>query len=203
MNADEARNALVVSAAQWCLDEGEQVAVLTQLREHCARLDGLIQQLCPTGQLLGGEGDHKVFVDSLTRFAAGELRAVVGTYKAIGVGFESHQRLARGVFASPLATQETVRMQFMQYLGRFARSAAGKHDAIVYVLFDPFIHGDRPVRLIRKWVDDCTVLDESGAFIPAKQYLKGTRSENKKRGSSTPTGEDNPDDDLFQQRPRG
>lgn len=205
MTNDADRNQVVVDCARRCLDEGEQVAVLAERREHCAMLDALVTQLTPTGRLLGGAADHADFQESLGRFAAGELRAVVGTYKAIGVGFESHTRLARGVFASPLATQDTVRMQFMQFLGRFARAAAGKARGLVYVPFDPFVHGDRPVRLIKKWVDDASVLDvTSGEFVPATVYLKGFKREKAQRRSQEPTT-DLPDDDLFRsaQRRRG
>lgn len=207
MANDSDRNAMVVDCARRCLDEGEQVAVLADRREHCAMLDALVTQLTPTGRLLGGAADHADFKESLERFASGDLKAVVGTYKAIGVGFESHRRLARGVFASPLATQDTVRMQFNQYLGRFARAAAGKDRGLVYVPFDPRVHGDRPVRLIKKWVSDVTVLDSSsGEFVPANVYLKGFKREKAQRRSQEQQPADLPDDDLFrsaQRRPRG
>lgn len=201
MAEDPGRNAVIVDCANRCLNEGEQVAVLAERREHCSMLDALVTQLTPTGRLLGGAADHADFKASLARFAAGELRAVVGTYKAIGVGFESHKRLARGVFASPLATQETVRMQFMQYLGRFARAAAGKLGGLVYVPFDPAVHGDRPVRLIKKWVSNVSVLDpSSGQFIPAAQYLKEFKREKAQRRSQEQPAE--PDDDLFRSAQR-
>lgn len=202
MTNDADRNATIVACAEWCLQEQEQVAVLSARREHCEVLDGLITQLTPTGRLLGGARDHGDFTESLKRFASGEVKAVVGTYAAIGVGFESHRRLARGVFATPLATQDTVRMQFMQYLGRFARAAPGKTHGLVYVPFDPHVHGDRPVRLIRKWVSDCQVLDRrTGQFVSATQFLKGFKSEKAIRRLEKQQPEQH--DDLFQRRPRG
>ena len=196
MQVDDERNAQIVQAAKWCLDEGEQVAVLSARREHCDRLDVLVQQLGTTvGQLVGGDG--AAFDDVRERFASGDFRAVVGTFKAIGVGFESHKRLARGVFATPIATQKTAQQQFMQFLGRFARPAADKADSFVYMIFDPYLHGDRPVRLIKGWVTTCEVLDANGAFIPAQQFLKGkNRAKTQRRGSDIEQPSE-PDDDLF------
>lgn len=193
MGADEARNQVALQAARWCLDEGEQVAVLSMRREHCQRLDAALTTFCPSGLLLGGEGDRQTFEDSVRMFASGELKAVAGTFKAIGVGFETHPRLARGVFVSPMATLETAEQQIMQYLGRFARAAPGKTNAVVYFLYDPHVHGTKPIKLVRKWVNHCSVVTEAGVVVPASDFLKAprrhaqtNRSEADARTSSNP-----------------
>ncbi len=205
---DEDRNALVVSCATWCLEEGEQVAVLSARRDHCERLDALLSvHAGEVGRLMGAQeaGDKQNFVESVRRFASGELRAVVGTFQAIGVGFESHTRLARGVFATPVATLESAKPQLMQYLGRFARASAGKTDAWVYLVFDPHVHGDRPVRLLRKWVNQCEVYDrQSASWVPSGVWLKKGNSSEKAQRREKPSDDGN--DDLFvsaQRRRRG
>ncbi len=197
---DADRNALVISCASWCIEEGEQVAVLSDRRNHCEQLDALLSASgIEAGRLMGAEkaGDKENFTEHVAQFAAGKLRAVVGTFKAIGVGFESHTRLARGVFATPVATLESAKPQFMQYLGRFARSSEGKRDAIVYLIFDPHIHGDRPVRLVKKWVNRCEVYEsETASFIPATDWLKGNRREKAQRREEA-RERDDATDDLF------
>ena len=175
MGADDARNQVVLQAARWCLDEGEQVAILSMRREHCQRLDALLTSFCPSGLLLGGEGDRQAFEDSLKLFAAGDLKAVAGTFKAIGVGFETHAALARGVFAAPIATLDTAEQQVMQYLGRFARPSPGKQRAVVYFVYDPHVHGTKPIKLVRKWVRHCSVVTESGEVVTASEFLKAPR----------------------------
>jgi superfamily II DNA or RNA helicase len=203
---DTDRNAIAVSCAQWCLEEGEQVAILSDRREHCQILDSLVSQFAKTGRLMGGADDKSAFADSLDGFSSGDLRVVVGTFKAIGVGFESHKRLARGVFVTPVVTLETAKQQFMQYLGRFARAAPneGKKNAIVYLLFDPHIHGDRPVRLVRKWVQVCRVYDPATTqFETAAEYLKGSRREKtQRREANDRDADDDQQDDLFVSRNR-
>ena len=175
MGASDERNQVALQCARWCLDEGEQVAVLAMRREHCQRLDAMITTLCPSGLLLGGEGDRDTFEDSLKHFAGGDLKAVVGTFKAIGVGFETHAALARGVFVSPVVTSDTAQQQLMQYLGRFARPSPGKQRAVVYFLYDPHVHGTKPLKLARKWVRHVSVVTDSGVVVPVAECLKAPR----------------------------
>ncbi len=186
MGADDARNQVALQCARWCLDEGEQVAILSMRREHCQRLDAMVTPLCPSGLLLGGEGDRQTFEDSLKHFAGGDLKAVVGTFKAIGVGFETHAALARGVFASPVVTADTAQQQFMQYLGRFARPSPGKKNAVVYFLYDPHVHGTKPIKLVRKWVRHCSVVTDSGIVTPVAEFLKAPRRHAQENRSEAP-----------------
>lgn len=187
MSADDGRNQVALQCARWCLEEGQQVAVLSMRREHCQRLDAMITPLCPSGLLLGSEGDRETFEDSLRLFAAGDLKAVVGTFKAIGVGFETHAALARGVFVSPVVTADTAEQQLMQYLGRFARPSPGKDRAVVYFLYDPHVHGTKPIKLVRKWVRHCSVVTTSGEVTPAAEFLKAPRRHAQENRPEAPT----------------
>lgn len=145
---DEARNELVARLVRGCLDEGEQVVVLSDRREHCDRLDAMVCRTTPSVLLVGGD---RQFESNREALASGKVRVAVGTLKAIGVGFESHRELARGVLATPFGNNVRAEMQVNQFLGRYARPAAGKRRAVVYYLLDERVFGVRHVHLLRRW----------------------------------------------------
>lgn len=178
LSEDDERNALVGSLLR--LEQRHQVLVLVERVEHCLRLVGQFTAAgVKTGTLVGGKGHEVDFDISLADFAAQRARAAVGTFKAIGVGFESHRELAVGVIASPCVSNAKSRMQFNQYRGRFARSAPGKKRGILYYLLDRQVFGVTPIKLIAGWNKDTVVMveDADGGIqgIPAKQWLKELR----------------------------
>lgn len=172
VGADSRRLELAASLARRCREtEGEQVAILAGRREHCERLDALLCATAPSVLLLGGDG--RVFKRNRELFASGRAPFAVGTYQAIGVGFESHRGLARGVLAGPVAANAQGEMQFKQYLGRFARSAEGKLRGVVFYLLDERVFGRRPARLIRDWVGANRVSVLVGERrVPVEEWLK-------------------------------
>lgn len=192
MIEDEQRNALIVRTAKRCLEEGQHVIALSKRREHCMRLDAILSSFAPTVRFIGDDDD---FEESRDRFARGEVKCAVGTYQKIGVGFESHRELARGIFTMPVSVSDKEgRMQFEQFLGRFARAASGKTKAVVYYLHDQKIFGDKPVKLIASWAKNVTVQTLGGKVLTAAQYLK-------KRSNETPPAETDPvQSELFRSR---
>lgn len=170
MSEDSARNQVAIDCARRCLAEGEQVVMLCERREHCARLDAALCLHAPSVLLMGSDPE---FDANTAALASGKARAAVGTYKAIGVGFESHPELARGVFASPVASNEKGEMQFNQFLGRYARPAIGKRRARVYYLLDVRVYGTRHAKLIRRWCGKHRVsvlVDDTR--VPINDWLK-------------------------------
>ncbi len=182
MEQDGKRTALAVSIAKNCFyNDGEQVAVLTNRRDHCERLCAALNSEQPAVILMGDdkafEGNHKAFASGFAKFAA-------CTYQAVGVGFESHSELARGVFAMPVISNDESRMQFFQFLGRYARPAKGKKRARVYYLLDSKVFGKNPAKLIRKWLgDDLSSVLSGGKLIPISQWLKEKGSEREESSS--------------------
>ena len=171
LTQDVKRNALVVGLAAQAIEEAGQVIVLSARREHCHSLDSQIQGSgLSSGLLIGGEDYADQFADTLRRFVAGDARAAVGTYQAIGVGFDVPQA-ARGVFATPVANSRDGAQQFRQFLGRFARRYEGKQDAAVYYLLDVNVFGLGPLRNLLRWCRRVMVETPDGGMMDAKEFL--------------------------------
>jgi superfamily II DNA or RNA helicase len=166
--ADKARNELAIRVAVRAAAAGQQVAILSARRDHCSVLDAVVNIHGASILLMGADRE---FERNRQLFAEGKARFAVGTYQAIGVGFESHRELAVGVFGSPVVSSNN-RMQFMQYLGRFARPAAGKRKATVFYLLDVRVFGKRPAALIRGWVGAARCFVEiDGERAPIDEWL--------------------------------
>ena len=171
LTQDAQRNTRVVGLAARAIEDAGQVIVLSARREHCHALDSQIQGTgLSCGLLIGGEDYADQFADTLRRFVAGEARAAVGTYQAIGVGFDVPQA-ARGVFATPVANSRDGAQQFRQFLGRFARRYEGKRDAAVYYLLDVRVFGLSPVRNLLRWCRQVMVETPDGGMMNAKEWL--------------------------------
>lgn len=171
MEQDGKRVALAVSIAKNCfLNDGEQVAVLTNRREHCERICSALNSHQPAVVLMG---DDKDFDDKHEAFAKGFAKFAACTYQAVGVGFESHPELARGVFSMPVVSDDESEMEFFQYLGRFARPSPGKFRGKVYYLTDVHVYGKKHAKLILKWLGPgLTSVLVGGKTIPVAEWLK-------------------------------
>jgi superfamily II DNA or RNA helicase len=172
LTEDPARNELVLWCCEQELARGEQVVVLTDRREHCHALhSGFASRSIRSGLFIGGPDYRDQFTITLAGLNRGDVRAAVGTYQAVGVGFEAHRRLAVGVCASPCVNGDQSRMQLNQYRGRFARSAPGKKNGVLYYLWDQHVFGTKPIQLLNRWNANVTVLD-GGRWVDARQYLR-------------------------------
>lgn len=173
ITTNEERNKLAVWCAQLALEDGEQVVLLTDRREHCHTLDGMFARHgVRSGLFIGGADYKNQFAITLADLNAGRIRAAVGTYQAVGVGFEAHRRLAVGVLASPCVSNDKSKLQFNQYRGRFARSAPGKTSGVLYYLWDRHVFGWNPVRLLTRWNKSVKLLEGDGSWIDARHYLR-------------------------------
>lgn len=180
---DPERNRLVAELARRCREEdGEQVAVLCQRREQCLLLEAELAKRFRVARLMGEDKD---FEQERARFASGECEAAVGTYGKVGVGFESHRALARGVLASPVVSQPKGRMQFDQFRGRFARSAPGKPHAVVWYPLDLDVFGFKPAELLLRWCDDVSI-EVGGRLVSAASWLRDAKKD-ARRKSATPS----------------
>ncbi len=168
------RTALAVSIAKNCFNnDGEQVAVLTSRRDHCERISLALNSHRPAVILMG---DDKNFDENHKLFSSGLAKYAACTFQAVGVGFESHAALARGVFATPVVSTDDSRMQFFQYLGRFARPFPGKLKGVVYYLLDHKVFGEKPASLINQWLgDDLSSVLDGGVRVPVKEWVRKKR----------------------------
>ncbi len=166
------RNRLIVNTTLEASQLGtSQFIVLSDRREHCHALDAqLVAAGISSGLFIGGDDYAQQFELALAGMINGKVRGAVGTYQAIGVGFEAHRSLALGFAATPCVFNPNSRMQFNQYRGRFARSALGKQRGIFYYFWDRHVYGLNPVRLLKQWNKIVEVL-ERGRWVPVRQYL--------------------------------
>jgi superfamily II DNA or RNA helicase len=190
MAHDEERQQRVL----WCVEQGladeEQVIVLSNRREHCHAIDAAVVGTgVSSGFLIGGADYRRQFELTLQRLETGEARVAVGTYQAIGVGFD-FPRIARGVLATPVANNAKGDKQFRQFRGRFARTTEGKQGAVLYFIHDPHVFGTRPVRHLCRWSKIVRVRQGDG-WVDGRQYVKETDNREKKKrdeeGGDEPT----------------
>lgn len=179
ISEDRERNALIIEIARRCLAEGERTVMLTHLVDHALRLDAAACTYAPSVLLTGSISDEE-FDRNKAEFAAGSAKFAVGTYKAVGIGFESHRELARGILTSPVASNPQGKMQFNQFRGRFGRSSpeTGKRHSLLFYMLDVRVFGKKPAKLITQWCgDDHVTVLVGDRRVPSKEWLKGSKHE--------------------------
>lgn len=171
MTADDARNAQILSLVRSAVSSGEQVIVFTHRVEHARYLDGQIARMgIPGGLMLGGKSEAAEFDRTKMRLKAGQARAAVGTYNAIGEGIDVPS-VARGIAATPMGNN---RQKVNQVMGRICRSAAGKTHGRLAYLIDP-LYGERSVRNFSQWFRRVVVW-HGGQWVTPERYLARGRA---------------------------
>ena len=168
MQEDFARNELALSCV---LEEARerQVLVLSHRREHCMMLDSKIAAFgIKTGFLIGGDDYGVEFRRTVDGLERGDVRVGVGTIQMIGQGLDL-PGVGVGVCATPVAANKQV---FMQMLGRFCRTRAGKSAACLYYLWDRHVFGAKHLRNIVLWNSNTVVRDDTGQFVNGRDYLR-------------------------------
>jgi len=177
---DPGRKALIVQLVRECVQDAGNAIVLSTRREHCHIIDAaLTGDGFQSGLLIGGTDYKDQFAQTLARFKAGLTQVAVGTYQAIGVGFDL-PLVARGVCAAPAANGKDGKYQWCQYRGRFARTADGKADAALYYLLDWKVYGDKPLRHLLRW-NARVVVRDGDQWVPGREWLKGHAHEETQR----------------------
>lgn len=135
MMADEAREQQLIDLLQ-SLVEHKQTPLFTfsQRKEHARRIaDEYLPEVgIKAGLLLGGPEHRTRFREDKDRLLSGLIPVAAGTFQALGVGHDVPQ-VRCGVIALPLGNN---RQFFGQVRGRVCRSAPGKDDAFLYMLWD-------------------------------------------------------------------
>lgn len=186
MAADDARTQAVVSLAVESVKNYGRVLILATRREHCHRLEAAVSAVgLSSGLLIGGNDYRKEFERTLASFEARRIQVAIGTYQAIGVGFDLPS-IDCGICAAPVANSASGDKQWRQYRGRFARTATGKADAVLYYLWDGYVFGDKPLRHLRRWNSRVTVSDADG-ITPVEQWIEVHYGTTTKRRGNPPT----------------
>lgn len=171
MSEDRERNEVAVElATRVAREEGQQVLVMAHLVDHCRRLLADVARTNPRVGLLVGD-DKSAYTRSLAGLMQGSVQIGVGSFAKMSTGIDL-KALARGVAVTPIHLNK---YKLKQILGRYCRSAEGKTDAMLYVLWDRGVFGLSPVVNFARWVRHVTVRDEGG-WVDAGEYLKSTRA---------------------------
>lgn len=171
MAEDPARNDIIVQIATWAAREEQQVLVMAHHKDHCRRLLADIAARDPRVGLLVGDDDAN-YTRSIAGLLRGDIRIGVGTYKKMGTGIDV-KALSCGIAATPVHLNKYFQKQLK---GRFCRTADGKQDAALYVLWDREIFGLAPVENFKRWARRCVVRDD-GRWIDAKEFLKREKAD--------------------------
>lgn len=170
---DEARNELVMKMLEWCVREDQPTITLAWRREHAMRINAeSIRCGWNSGLLLGGADDQEEFARTESELSDGVLRQAVGTYQAVGVGFDL-PIVSRGIFAAPCVSADG-QQQFDQFCARFERPdvKSGKQNSIVYYLWDRHVNGPTALKRLVSWRSKVSVLNSAGEWAPARQYIR-------------------------------
>ena len=142
---DETRNAFICSEVLATLEEGRSPVVLTERKDHLARLASLLAQQVRHLIILQGGTGCKERAHATARLAAiplAEPRVLLATGRYIGEGFDD-ARLDTLFLTMPISWQGTI----AQYVGRLHRLFDGKHEVRVYD------YADLEVPMLRRMFD--------------------------------------------------
>ncbi|MBA4417404.1 MAG: restriction endonuclease subunit R [Syntrophus sp. (in: bacteria)] len=131
LTEDTERNRLIVRDVEKEYRQGETCLILSDRKEHCRALAGLLQERgIETAVLIGDVStvNRQVIVDRLN---SGTLRAVCGTTQLIGEGFDC-KALSVAFIATPIKFSG----KLIQVIGRVLRPGPGKKQAKVYDYVD-------------------------------------------------------------------
>jgi superfamily II DNA or RNA helicase len=168
MAGDRARNDLVIRLTRNASAQNEQVLVFSHRREHCVELSSqLTEHGERCGLLLGGAADADEFRETVAKIKAGKQRVAVGTVQAIGQGLDL-PTVSRGVLATPIASN---RQLWGQLRGRLCRTAEGKSDARIAVLWDRRVFGFGMLKNLCAWNRDVKVLSD-GQWIEGRAFIE-------------------------------
>jgi len=172
MTLDERRNATLHHVIEHAQREGPTI-VFSHRVEHCRRISKVLYACnWQNGLMLGGPENSDESAHTARRLAAGTARIGVGTYQAVGTGIDI-PAVSRLVFSTPVHTNQ---QQWDQYKWRAARTAPGKEDARVYVLWDRKVFGRKPLVNILRWSKDVKVRLSNGRWADGKEYLKKSKT---------------------------
>ncbi len=163
MVADEAREHILVKLVRTLVeDKHSPLFVFSQRKEHAGQLADtkLFNAGVRCGLMIGGNDNATRFKEDKSSLLDGSLPVAAGTFHALGVGLNI-PRVRAGVMALPMGSNKQF---FNQVRGRVCRSAPGKEDAFLYILWDRHVFPHLP-KVVRKWNRGRTqVLSEDGLW---------------------------------------
>lgn len=167
MQADAERNAVVRGAVVRAVEDGGQVLVFAERREHAKQLHGEVCERLNTtsvGLMLGGKVDQAAFDRSRRGILDGTVKVSVGTYRATGVGINLPS-VSNAVCATPCHSN---RPYFGQVRGRVSRKGGGPV-AVVWYVWDHRVFGRAPLDAMLAWNRTVKVRAGDGSWVNARE----------------------------------
>ena len=167
MLRDEQRNKLIVGTAAEATAAGRKALIFAHRIEHCRRLDSMLAGFGMRSGVMVGE-DGEAYAETVQGLWSGDRQIGVGTYGKIGMGLDL-PAVAAGIAATPCHNNRPL---WKQITGRLCRTTTGKSDAVLYYIWDRYVHGIIPILNIKRWSHRVFVRGDDSQWIEAKLYLQ-------------------------------
>lgn len=172
MIVDKPRNEIIRQTISQLAKKKYRILVFSQRVEHCKHLDTLTTASgYKSGLLIGGIDYRDLFEATKQGLIEGTRQVGIGTLSGgSSVGLDLPQ-VSHGILTTPIHNNK----QFMnQVTGRLCRIAEDKSIAQIYILWDKYIFGKRPLLNFRRWYSTVKVWDgeqwkDVNAFL--KEYI--------------------------------
>ena len=119
-----------------------------------------------SGVMVGEDGE--AYAETVQGLWSGDRQIGVGTYGKIGMGLDL-PAVAAGIAATPCHNNRPL---WKQITGRLCRTTTGKSDAVLYYIWDRYVHGIIPILNIKRWSHRVFVRGDDSQWIEAKLYLQ-------------------------------
>jgi len=122
---------IVSDVAEYLRDHQGPVALLSDRKQHCETLQGMLIDLGVKSEILTGSLGNKQRRKTIEKIHGGDVQAIVATGSLIGEGFDL-PALSAMFMCTPLKFEGRV----TQYIGRVLRPAPGKDRAVIFDYID-------------------------------------------------------------------
>lgn len=170
MTTDTNRNELIRQLIARLAKQQYRMLVFSQRVEHCKRLDTLTTASgYKSGLLIGGNDYTSIFESTKQGLMDGTRQVGIGTLSGgSSVGLDIPQ-VGHGILTTPIHNNR----QFMkQVSGRLCRISEGKSKAQLYVIWDQYVFGKKPLLNFRRWYSTVKV-QVGNRWQNVNEFLKG------------------------------
>jgi superfamily II DNA or RNA helicase len=184
---DSDRNEVLRQTISMVAKKKYRMLVFSQRVDHCKRIDTLVTASgYKSGLLIGGVEFRDLFDDTKNGLMDGSRQIGIGTLGGgSSVGLDLPQ-VSHGVLATPIHNNK----QFLnQVTGRLCRIAENKKDAQIYILWDQYVFGKRPLMNFKKWFSTVKV-KKGNRWVDVNKYLEGYKGYEKKENQEEGYGAD-------------
>jgi superfamily II DNA or RNA helicase len=184
---DPDRNEVLRQTISMVAKKKYRMLVFSQRVEHCKRIDTLTTASgYKSGLLIGGVEFRDLFDDTKNGLMDGSRQIGIGTLgggSSVGLDLPV---VSHGVLATPIHNNK----QFLnQVTGRLCRIAENKKDAQIYILWDQYVFGKKPLVNFKKWFSTVKV-KKGNRWVDVNKYLEGYKGYEKKENQEEGYGAD-------------